>query len=391
MVPAQEGLERGDATGVGHLDGLVHDLELVAGESLFEFRGEGGPFTRSCAHLVAVELAATPAALLCAVHRGVSGMEKRYGCVSRGHLREKVVGGHGHADTRSGLDLDAVQHEWSGDCSADALCDVERDVLVENALAQHHKFVACDARHGVVRARCCREPAGHGRDELVTHGVTDRVVHVLQLVEVDEEHCHSGPRGARTLESLGGAAQEQHSVGQSRQRVVRCQAVEFGACAALFGNVACDRGPVVHRTVVLAHDLGGDGERARDTVGGAERDLAFPSVVRAAGAGLQHPARQLVAHGLHVRTRCCVVTGSRRIDTDEFACGIVREREIAHTVEHDHRVTAHVEQTHQLVGEGIVSDGRCHVDCCPDVADDASTVERGDGRDAHPHRIARGR
>ena len=334
---------------MGKLDWLVHDLELVAGECLFEFRRQRRPFARGGAHLVVEQFAATAAALFRPVHRRVGRVEQRDGRVGRAHLREEVVRGHRDTDARTGLDLDAVQHERSGDGGADAFRDVECDVVVENPLAEHHELVAGDACDGVVRSRGVRESLRDGDDQLVTDCVADRVVDVLQLVEVDEEHRHLHARGARSLERLGGLADEEHTVRQSGERIVRCNAVEFRPCLALLRDVACDGRPVVHRSVGFTHHLCDDRERAGESLGRTERNLTLPAV-RVRRAGVQHEPRQLVAHGLHVRARGDVV-GDRLggVHADHGACGVVREREVADAVEHDHRVTGHIEQADELV------------------------------------------
>ena len=391
MVPAQEGLDRTDPPGMGKFDRLVHEVQFAAREGTLQLGRQLHPLARGGAHLLAVQLAAPAAALLRLVHRRVGGVKEGDRGVGGGTAGEQVVGGERNADARASLDLDPLQHDLPGDGGAHALRDVECHVLVEDALAQHHELVPRDACDGVARPGGRRETPRDGHDQLVAHGVADGVVHVLQLVEVDEENRDVRAGRSRTLEGLGGLAQEQHPVRKSGERVVGGQAVEFGAGLALLGDVPRDRGPVVHRSVALAHDLDDDGEGARQAVGRTEGDLTLPAV-RGRCAGLQHEPGELVAHRLHVRARRDVVGhGARGVDAEQGTGGVVRERERPDPVEHDHRVAGHVQQADQLVRQGRLFDHGRDVDGRADPADDAAAVQPRRGVDAHPHGRAVGR
>ena len=74
--------------------------------------------------------------------------------------------------------------------------------------------------------------------EFVAHAVAHRVVHDLEIVQVDEEHRRSRravPPGHGEL--VRDPVLEQHPVGQSGQRVVERPVFQFPLQLTLFGHV----------------------------------------------------------------------------------------------------------------------------------------------------------
>ena len=74
---------------------------------------------------------------------------------------------------------------------------------------------------GVAGAQQADEPAGHGLEEAVPGLVAQRVVGVLEVVEVDEEGGHRVAGPPRPDQHLVGPVQDELAVGQSGQRVVQ--------------------------------------------------------------------------------------------------------------------------------------------------------------------------
>ena len=71
--------------------------------------------------------------------------------------------------------------------------------------AQHDELVAAEAAREVGRAQHRREPFGGRGEQLVAGRVAERVVHVLEVVEVDEQH-RERPSRRRDGEQLALAA-----------------------------------------------------------------------------------------------------------------------------------------------------------------------------------------
>ena len=98
------------------------------------------------------------------------------------------------------------------------------------------ELVAAHARDGVGLAHQRAQPVGHHLQQLVAGGMAQRVVDVLEVVEVeqvDRHHLAALDARERLLEPLV----EQHAVGQVGQRVVQRHVRDLGLGAALLGDV----------------------------------------------------------------------------------------------------------------------------------------------------------
>ena len=78
------------------------------------------------------------------------------------------------------------------------------------------ELVAAEAGHGGAARDGAQQALGDFAQEPVTDGVTERVVHVLEAVDVEQ---HDGDPAA-LAQGGGGAGQEEHPVGQTGQHVV---------------------------------------------------------------------------------------------------------------------------------------------------------------------------
>ena len=127
---------------------------------------------------------------------------------------------HGHAETGTGGDLDALQQHPSGDGQSHPLGQVEGGLLVDQALAQDDELVPADASDDVARPRGTHETLADVGDQHVAVFVADGVVDVLQLVDVEEEDGDHLARGPGPFDGLGKFAHEQRAIGKRREAVV---------------------------------------------------------------------------------------------------------------------------------------------------------------------------
>jgi hypothetical protein len=84
-----------------------------------------------------------------------------------------------------------------------------------DVLLEHHEFVAAEARHEILRPQHVAQPVGDRAQQLVAAGMAERVVDLLELVEVDEQQrrqlvgsCRIASRrsiSSRKLTRLGSA------------------------------------------------------------------------------------------------------------------------------------------------------------------------------------------
>ena len=87
-------------------------------------------------------------------------------------------------------------------------------------LEQHGELVAAEARGGVAGGEPLRQPAGADAQELVARGVAERVVDLLEVVQVEEEDGEALLRGGARVERVLEAVDEQRAVREVGQRVV---------------------------------------------------------------------------------------------------------------------------------------------------------------------------
>jgi hypothetical protein len=64
---------------------------------------------------------------------------------------------------------------------------------VNDAFKEYDELVSSEAGNGVGIAQAALEPVGALDQQLIADLVTVRVVHDLETVEVDEQHCDCGP------------------------------------------------------------------------------------------------------------------------------------------------------------------------------------------------------
>ena len=58
-----------------------------------------------------------------------------------------------------------------------------------DVLLEHDEFVAAEPRHEILRAQHFAQPVGDRAQQLVAAGMTQRVVDLLELIEVDKQQC----------------------------------------------------------------------------------------------------------------------------------------------------------------------------------------------------------
>ncbi len=93
------------------------------------------------------------------------------------------------------------------------------DVVVADR-GDHREFVAAQPRHQVVAAQRVRQAQRGVADQLVADVMAERVVDVLEVIEVDIEHGGGRRARAHLLDHRLQPLAEEDAVGQSAQRVV---------------------------------------------------------------------------------------------------------------------------------------------------------------------------
>ncbi len=70
-------------------------------------------------------------------------------------------------------------------------------VLVDEVLAEHDELVAAEPSDGVGRAQRRLQTLGDGDEQTVAEPVAERVVHHLEVVEIEEQHGDASVSTAR--------------------------------------------------------------------------------------------------------------------------------------------------------------------------------------------------
>src|SRR5207342_3343188 len=81
---------------------------------------------------------------------------------------------------------------------------------------EHHgEFVAAQARHRVLRPHGLLQARGGGAQDAIARRMAERIVDVLEAVQVEEEHADAAFLAARTHDGAREAFGQQRAVGQA--------------------------------------------------------------------------------------------------------------------------------------------------------------------------------
>ena len=180
--PSGEGFERHQTTTGDVDDRLEPGDEFPGDEPALEILEQRKPAEDLVLHLVAEHLDTVASTALGPVHGDVRLAEQRR-CVDR----LVVVGIADHHTDRS-----AHRHLLSGDLNrfAKSLEDPAGNGAgmkrVGRGLRHHDELISAEARYRVRIAKRLLEASGHDAEEIVAGAVAQRVVHVLEAVQIDQ-------------------------------------------------------------------------------------------------------------------------------------------------------------------------------------------------------------
>ena len=126
----------------------------------------------------------------------------------------------------------------------------------DNGHLQDGELVAAHARDRVGLADQLAQALGRQLEQLVAGGMTQRIVDVLEVVEVEQVHGQQ-LAAPRAREGLLEALVEQHAVGQAGKRVVQRHVHDLGLRAALLGDVL-----MRDDDAAIGHALAANGNRS---------------------------------------------------------------------------------------------------------------------------------
>jgi len=181
-------------------------------------------------HLFAEEAEGSAAIRLGAIERHVGVFEQR--------IRADAVR-RGHRNPDAGADFDQMIVDLVALAQMlDNSPGETRGILVRfDVLLKHHKFVAAEPRHEILRAQHFAQPVGDRAQQPVAARMTQGIVDLLELIEVDKQQCRQLHGVMRNRQKALDLVAEVEPVGQRRQFVVTRQMSNSGFGVAPFGDV----------------------------------------------------------------------------------------------------------------------------------------------------------
>ena len=223
MLPAEEGLQADDLPAHRIDRRLVMQDELVTPQCLLERRVQALAFAQGC-HAGGVELEVVPAVFLGPVHGGVRRLQESVRILA-------VVRVQAGADAGGHADLPSADQKRRSEAVQDLRGDDPQVLGALDLGEQDGELVAAHTSHRVTGAHAAAQPRPHGLQELVPGPVSQTVVDLLEMIEVDEQHGERQPVAARMLQRQAEPVVQQGAIRQIRQRVVVGQVLHIDPAA----------------------------------------------------------------------------------------------------------------------------------------------------------------
>ncbi len=233
MLPAHQRLDTRDLLRVQIELRLVMQEELVALQAAAQTRLQRHPLERMDVDLLRVELVVVLAVLLGAVHGDV-------GVFHQGLFVLRFRRIHADADARRHPAFLPLNRHRLDERGEDLARDGRDLFRLGHFLHQHHELVPAQARHHVARAHGLREASAHFLQQLVAGLVAERVVDVLEAVEIYEKHCEIAVVAAGVLDREIEHIAEHRPVRQRSQGVVIGEEMDALLVQLALGDVLAD-------------------------------------------------------------------------------------------------------------------------------------------------------
>ena len=122
---------------------------------------------------------------------------------------------------------------------------------------QHHELITALAAHRVGQAYALDEPIGDGLKKLVADRMPQRIVDMLEAIEIQEQHYDFLRVAQRHDNRLSDAVVQKHSIGQAGQEIMLCRMSRLQRQCARLADVAKDDDGSGHLSFAVVD--GGDG------------------------------------------------------------------------------------------------------------------------------------
>ena len=214
MVPARQRFDADDLFAAGIHDRLVGGGKPVVLDGVEQVAFEEFAVGQVRIHRRVVDAGAVAAFVLGAIERHV-GVAQNVGGIAGAAVD------HRNADTGADDDVVAADHVGRADRGNDAAGDRLQRIRIRGAMGDDGELVAAEAGHQIVAAHDVAQPLGDVEDELVADVMAERVVDVLEVIEVDVEHRRGRAAGAHFVDHGFEPLAEIDAVGQAADRIVQ--------------------------------------------------------------------------------------------------------------------------------------------------------------------------
>ena len=214
VIPADERLGARDGAAVGLHDRLVVQEELARGDRAAQLGLELHAPEQRGVHALLEQAVAPGALVLGAVERDVGVAQDLLGrrLLAAGHERDPRGGGH--------RDPPALELDRLGERVEQVARHLPRGLRGRAGLEQHGELVAAEPGGGVARGEPLGQPARAHAQQLVARGMAQRVVDLLEVVEVDEQDREALVLRVAGVQRVLEAVDEQGAVREPGEHVV---------------------------------------------------------------------------------------------------------------------------------------------------------------------------
>ena len=233
MAPAQERLEAGHRVLCDIDDRLIVNLELTLAQGRAQIQLEQAPHLHKRVHSRLEEAGTSPPLTLGAVERKVGVLEQLLGAGA-------IAGAHGNADARTNDDLMAIDLIGCTECFDDPVRQLRGRRRLAGGHLRHGELVTAEARDRIRAADEATQARGHELQQRISDRMAERVVDVLEPVEVEAEDGHAL---ILLVQGLLDLLLEQVAVRQIRQGIVPGHMVDTGLGLAPIRDVLVGADP----------------------------------------------------------------------------------------------------------------------------------------------------
>ena len=181
MVPARQRLEAGDRAVLEPHDRLIEDRDLLALERAAQVRFERQAVGLARAHRRLEHLDAVAADALGVIHRELGVLEHLLGAV-------RLAVGKRDADRGGEEDLAVVERDRRAQRAAQRLGEGDDALRLPLRQQDQRELVAGEPRQRVLRLQQPAEPARQRQQDRIADRDADRIVDLLEAVEIDHHH-----------------------------------------------------------------------------------------------------------------------------------------------------------------------------------------------------------